>query len=112
MKRNELYLLMQSAGLHPCYLGYEYFADAVLLAVEDDSRLQNVRRDIYGPIASSHQVSCSSVERDIRTVRDVLLRCAGSEVFLSSGLPPLWQNIPPYPRECIAFFAHCLNCIS
>ena len=35
MKRTELYKLLQSAGLHSQYLGYEYFADAVWLAAKD-----------------------------------------------------------------------------
>ena len=69
MKRTELYKLLQSAGLHSQYLGYEYFADAVWLAAKDPARLHNMRRDIYLPVAALHQVSCSSVERDIRTIR-------------------------------------------
>lgn len=112
MKQNELYLLLQSAGLHPCYLGYEYFAAAVLLAAEDDSRLKNMRREIYIPIASRYQVSCSSVERDIRTARDVLLRYARTNLCGFTGFPAIWQYAQPYPRECIAFFAQLLTQIS
>ena len=105
MKRTELYKLLQSAGLHSQYLGYEYFADAVWLAAKDPARLHNMRRDIYLPVAALHQVSCSSVERDIRTIRDVLYRHTPADFFRSLGLPPLWQHSQPYPRECIALFA-------
>ena len=108
MKRTELYKLLQSAGLHSQYLGYEYFADAVWLAAKDPARLHNMRRDIYLPVAALHQVSCSSVERDIRTIRDVLYRHTPADFFHSLGLPPLWQHVQPYPRECIALFADYL----
>lgn len=63
MRQSALYSLLQLAGLRAQYLGYAYFADAVLLASEDLTRLQNLRRDIYLPVAAKYHVSCSSVER-------------------------------------------------
>jgi len=109
MNHNDIYLLLQSAGLYPQYLGYQYFADAVLLASENSNRLHHIRRDIYRPIAAKYQVSFSSVERDIRTARDVIFRHSNSAVFRNLGVYPLWINTHPYPRECIAVFANYLS---
>lgn len=103
MKRTELYKLLQSAGLHSQYLGYEYFADAVWLAAKDPARLHNMRRDIYLPVAALHQVSCSSVERDIRTIgtffTGILLPTSSAPSdFRRSGsiLSPIRGNASPF----------------
>ena len=112
MRESALYSLLQLAGLRAQYLGYAYFADAVLLASEDLTRLQNLRRDIYLPVAAKYHVSCTSVERDIRTARDVIFRHQNFEVFRTLGVYPLWKNAQPYPRECIAAFADYLARLS
>lgn len=108
MKRTELYKLLQSAGLHFNILATNTSRTPSGLAAKDPARLHNMRRDIYLPVAALHQVSCSSVERDIRTIRDVLYRHTPADFFRSLGLPPLWQHSQPYPRECIALFADYL----
>ena len=100
---------LHSFFLHSHSLGYQYFFCAILLAADDPTRLQNVQKDIYITIAEKHHVSCANVERNIRTIRDVLMRHRNSELFSLLGVQTLWSQSLPYPRECIAVFASYLT---
>ena len=84
MKRTELYKLLQSAGLHSQYLGYEYFADAVWLAAKDPARLHNMRRPASG----------------------LLLQCgAGYPHHPGRSLPAYSCRLLPLPRTSAALAA-------
>ena len=112
MTENNLYRLLKSVGVMPHYLGYEYFAEAVFLAMEDSSRLRRIQTQIYLPIARKHGVTVGSVERNIRTIRDIMLRHSGRRLFEELMGCSVWNQSCPYPKELIAVFADYLNRLS
>lgn len=102
---NEMISILHSAGVGQHYRGYSYFIKAVEMAAENPDRLQNIRRDIYQPIATSFQTTFSNVEKNLRTVRDVFIKNGGDKLLSEIIGSPFWLHNKPYPRELIELFA-------
>lgn len=101
--------VLHSAGVYQHYYGYNYFQDAVLLALEEPCRLQSIRKEIYYPIAKKYHTNISNVERDLRTIRDALIKNGGLEMLESMiGCPLPYKKIP-YPRDLICIFVNYLS---
>ncbi len=112
MKPTELDCLLQSLGITPHYLGYCYLKEAVLMAAEDPDRIRHIRRQIYLPIAIRHQVSLESVEKNLRTVRDVVLKHYDPEAFarLLGFQRQDFETL--YPRELIFYLSQAYSSLS
>lgn len=102
---NEMITILHSAGVFQHYRGYSYFLQAVQMAAENPDRLQNIRRDIYEPIAISSGTTSVNVEKNIRTVRDVFIKNGGDKLLTKIIGSPFWLHNKPYPRELIELFA-------
>lgn len=59
---------LRSFGLSRFYCGFPCAVHAILLVVQDDSRLEKVMSDIYLPTASAFNLDVRNVERNIRTL--------------------------------------------
>ena len=59
---------LRSFGITRCYKGFQYAAYAIHLAVEDESRLESVTKEIYTETAEHFGCNGAAVERNIRTV--------------------------------------------
>lgn len=101
--------VLYSAGVFPHYYGYNYFQKAVLLAMEEPERLQSVRKEIYFPIAQEYHTTIPNVERDLRTVRDALIKNGGLETLERLIGCPLCYGKKPYPKELISMFVAYLS---
>ena len=96
--------ILYPVGISNRYRGYPYFLMAIHLASEDLSRLANIQKEIYVPIAFHYHVSHINVERDIRTIRDVIVRNGGAEFLkqISGGSYRYTGTL--YPTELIELF--------
>ena len=103
----EIERLLYRAGVLRTYVGYKYFVRAVMLVVENPARLLNAVKELYIPIAEEYNADRRSVEKDIRTVRDVFMRNNGKNVLMEMGYY-IWHE-RPYPRELIEMFASYLR---
>ncbi len=101
----EMITILHSAGVCQHYRGYSYFLQAVQMVAENPERLQNIRRDIYQPIAISSETTSVNVEKNIRTVRDVFIKNGGDKLLSEIIGSPFWLHNKPYPRELIELFA-------
>lgn len=101
--------VLHSAGVYQHYYGYNYFQDAVLLALEAPERLQSIRKEIYFPIAKKYHTNISNVERNLRTVRDALIKNGGLEMLESMIGCPLQCGRMPYPKDLICIFVGYLS---
>lgn len=101
--------VLYSAGVFQHYYGFNYFQKAVLLAVEEPERLQSIRKEIYLPIAQEYHTTIPNVERDLRTVRDALIKNGGLETLESLIGCPLCKSKNPYPKELISMFVAYLS---
>ena len=101
--------VLHSAGIYQHYYGYNYFQEAILLALEDPNRLQSIRKEIYLPIAKKYQTNIANVEKDLRTVRDALIKNGGLETLKQMTKYPLSYEKKPYPKELICIFAGYLS---
>lgn len=103
----EIERLLYRAGVLQTYVGYKYFIKAVLLVYESPTRLLNIGKEIYIPIAEEYNADPRSVEKDIRIVRDVFMRNNGRKVLKEIGCD-IWHE-KPYPRELFEIFAAYLR---
>ena len=101
--------LLSSVGVFSCYAGYRYFIDAVCMAAANPEKLLNIRKEIYVQIADTYDVQISSVEKDLRTIRDVLMKNEGALLLKRLTGSGIWQTRQPYPREVICIFAGYLS---
>ncbi len=108
--RQKIQFLLHSAGVFSYYCGYQYFIRSVELAVEEPERLQNIQKEIYVTVASEHHTSVANVERNIRTVRDVMMKNGGEQLLVRMTGSPAWSHKVPYPRDLIAIFSQYLLC--
>ena len=92
-------------GVFQCYAGYPYFVSAVEMAIENPWRLSNIRQEIYRPLAARYGVSLSCIEKDIRTIRDVIVRNNGLAILEKMT----YYRNPPFPKEVIQIFAECFR---
>ena len=106
---NDIHEFLFSIGVSQSYTGYPYFISAVERIMEDRSRLSRIRRDIYLPLADQYNTSLSSVEKDIRTIRDVIIRNNGLKLLEKESGRRLYYSDPPFPKEVLEIFAVCFD---
>lgn len=102
---NSIHEALQSFGVFRHYCGYDYFVCAVKMAAEEQKRLKNMRKEIYEPVAEMYGTSIFNVERDIRTIRDVMMKNNGKELLNVMTGNCFWYDRVPYPKEIIGLFA-------
>lgn len=107
--KQRIQVLLHSAGVFSYYCGYQYFIRSVELAVQNPNRLQSIQKEIYIIVASEFQTSITSVERDIRTIRDVMMKNGGDDLLVEMTGCPAWAHKTPYPRDLIAIFCEYVN---
>ena len=106
--KQKIQLLLYTTGVFSYYYGYQYFIRSVELAVQNPERLQSIQKEIYITVASEFQTSITSVERDIRTIRDVMMKNGGEQLLVQMTGCPAWAHKIPYPRDLIAIFSEYL----
>ena len=106
--KQKIQLLLHTTGVFSYYYGYQYFIRSVELAVQNPERLQSIQKEIYITVASEFQTSITSVERDIRTIRDAMMKNGGEQLLVQMTGCPAWAHKIPYPRDLIAIFSEYL----
>ena len=96
---------LQSVGVFRHYCGYPHFILAVTIAAENPDRLQNIRKEIYLPVAKICHAELANVEKNIRTIRDVMMRNDGAALLSEMTGNSCWDKRNPYPKEVIGIFA-------
>ena len=77
-------------GITRCYRGFQHTAYAIYLAVQDESRLEAVTKEIYMEAAFHFNCTWTAVERNIRT--------AVARAWKVNR--PLLSEIAGYPLAC------------
>lgn len=103
----EIERLLYKAGVLRTYVGYNYFVEAVRLVSADPTRHLRTCKEIYIPIAQEYDADPRTVERNLRTVRDVFMKNNGKEILHGMGYE-VWCDKPGV-RELIEIFAAYLR---
>ncbi|MCD2492889.1 sporulation initiation factor Spo0A C-terminal domain-containing protein [Lacrimispora sp. NSJ-141] len=112
MVSNDIHAMLYSVGVSQCYRGYDYFITAISMIMEDSRKLHNIQREVYRPIAQQNNTSVQNVEKDIRTIRNVIMRNGGADMLEEmTGCRFRHENMP-YPKEIIEIFAKYCKRIS
>lgn len=96
---------LQAVGVLRHYCGYPHFVLSVAIAAENPDRLQNMRKEIYLPVAKLCHAKLANVEKNIRTIRDVIMRNGGAALLEEMTGSSCWKKRTPYPKEIIGIFA-------
>ncbi len=104
MKQN-MQSTLPSVGVLRHYCGYPHFVLSVAIAAENPDRLQNMRKEIYLPVAKLCHAKLANVEKNIRTIRDVIMRNGGAALLEEITGSSCWKKRTPYPKEIIEIFA-------
>ncbi len=103
--KQTIHSALQSVGVFCHYCGYRHFVLAVTLASQNPHRLQNICKEIYVPVAELCHAEVANVEKNIRTIRDVMMRNGGDALLAEMTNSPFWNNKAPSPKEVIGIFA-------
>lgn len=93
---DDIAAILLSLGIGKRNKGHAFLCYGVRLALEDDSRLYSVRRELFAPIAEAFGTNGQAVERNLRTViaHGWLTNRAGMEAL--AGYP---MAQPPSAKE-------------
>lgn len=69
---NKIYQELLSLGISMNYVGFWFCAYAIYLVMEDPGAITNITKSVYIPAAKHFGVSQANVERNIRTIIDVV----------------------------------------
>lgn len=97
--------LLLQLGATPNYTGFRYCVDAVCLTLEDDQRLLLITKQIYLEIAVRYHTTGMAVERNIRTIIDVVWKTNPSLLQQLAGCP---LSSRPCPGQFIAYLSSWL----
>ena len=59
--------ILRSLGITRCYKGFKHTEYAICLAIQDESRLEAITKEIYMETATHFECNWTAVERNIRT---------------------------------------------
>lgn len=94
-----------STGIYRHRVAGRIFMEAVFMAAEDLSRLENIARNIYGPIAKRHGVTTGGISKNLRDVRDTIMKYGSAKLLEEMTGSRHWRTENPYPHEIIEVFA-------
>ena len=66
--------LLLRLGATKNYVGFRYIVDAIRLSLEDSQRLLLITKHIYPAVAAHYHTKWMCVEKNIRTIVDVIWR--------------------------------------
>lgn len=69
---NEIHRLLYALGVSEKYTGFFYTVYAAEICMEQPDRLLFVTKWVYPDVARRYRTTCQAVERNIRTVRNVI----------------------------------------
>lgn len=94
--------ILYQLGVNATYLGYYYLTLAIMTALENEENLIYVSKNIYPGIAECYHTSLECVERNIRTVTEIMFKHGDKEL-----LSQIFTNTSKKPKnsELIAHFA-------
>ena len=89
------------------YKGYAGLLMCLEMVATDETRLINIRRDVYTPVAEQRGESVYNFEKNLRTVRDAFLMYGGREYLEEKFGRKI--HLPLYPRELIEALLECMK---
>lgn len=95
---DEIQEILRALGIGRNYRGYQRTAIAIALALEDESRLTAVTKEIYCSTAEHTGCQWTAVERNIRTVIQRAWKINPQQLVHMAGYP---MTIPPTASEFI-----------
>ena len=96
--------VLRAFGITRCYKGFKHTAYAVSLAVQDESRLEAITKEVYMETAEHFGCKWTAVERNIRTVvsrawsvnPDLLCQMAGYPLYLEPSASQFIEIVSCY----------------
>lgn len=98
--------MLCSIGLTQNYKGYRQLAQALQIAGEEPGSLEIVTKRLYPAVARECGTNWKSVERNIRTMIEIVWQSAPEKLERLSGYP---LEEKPKPAQFLALLVYCLS---
>lgn len=95
-------LTLKKVGIRRHYKGYPRMAYAIYLVMEDESRLEAMMKEVYMPVAEKYTCSWESVERSMRSLRDMIWKNYREQLCAMTGFE---LTEPPQESYLLEIFA-------
>ncbi|MCI8465847.1 MAG: hypothetical protein HFI63_08330 [Lachnospiraceae bacterium] len=105
----DLYELFRSIGVYRHHVAGVIFIDALTMILEDPDRLMHMTKDIYIPIAKKRGTTAKNVSKNLRDVRDTIMKHGGATLLQQMTGQKCWFSEPPYPNELLRVFARYIR---
>ena len=102
----EIYELLYQLGVTQNYIGFYYVAYAVMLCADQPDWLLLVTKTLYPEVAKYYRTNWKAVERNIRTVSDVIWR---ENRFLLEELAHRSLRQKPQNAQLLSILAATIN---
>lgn len=104
----ELEAVLQALGVTRKYIGRSYLIYAVQLVLNDASYMQNIVKALYSEIANTFCTSSSAVERNLRSVAEVVWRHSDQPVFENVfGRRFTYRPTNSELIDCLVYYIEC-----
>lgn len=87
--QNETQKLLWRLGVNATYQGFDHIVYGVSLGARETERLERITKELYPEIAKQYNTSWKCVERDIRTVVEVIWNYGNRELLIEIYGEPL-----------------------
>lgn len=81
MNKSKIKEILWDFGVGNKYRGFQYCIYSLELAMESPDRLNCITKSIYPDVAKKYKTGVNCIERDIRTVAEVVWKNGGKEFF-------------------------------
>lgn len=98
----QIYDELQALGITANYKGYKQIALSIQFALEDESRLESVVKEIYWPVADMIGCKHCDIERNIRTASNRAWKAARPRLI---AIARYELSAPPKASEFIAIIS-------
>lgn len=105
--KKEIESLLRRMGSNSSYCGFNYTVYGIVLAIQDRERLVYITKGIYPDVAKEFNTSWKCVERDIRTVVDVIWNYGDRELL--ERVRGIELNQKPQNKEFIEMMAEYIK---
>lgn len=108
LMEKEIHRLLAIGGISRRYCCHGYFTKCVLQALKNPLSIQNIRRDVYLPVAQELGKDIRAIEHGVRHARDLFVNNGGTKLLAEMNGGSFWENKFPYPSDIIEIFVFYL----
>ncbi len=102
MYKTYLFNLLHKLGIHKMYKGCEYLLTAISFIAENETSYSPITKILYVEIAKTHKTSSLCVERNLRSIIEIIWREHSDDLLLEEIFSEHYLNNRPSNMEFLS----------